>query len=215
MTTAQTTDNNATPAMSTSENGQRNFPPRFYLYHANANGTGSAIRISIAPATSESEGAFFISMAQQSGVAGQAADGTKQFARFDWMNRTTVKFGVVEVAQMLQVIRGCTNSVNGDKGLYHDSRATTTGITFARVTDPMPGYNLAFARTSKDGNNQRVRTWFFFREHEAIALEAVMGAALPVMALGVITERRGNVFENNVVPSVPMQAVAVDAPMPF
>lgn len=203
--------------MSAQENGQKNFPPRFYLYHANANNTGSAIRISVAPATPESEGAFFISMAAQSTVAGQTPEGVKQFAHFDWMNRTTVKFGVSEVAQMLQVIRGCTNSVNGDRGLYHDSRATTTGITFARVMDPMPGYNLAFSRTSKDGSNQRIRTWFFFREHEAIALEAVMGAALPVMALGIFAERRSFQFEKSADNAIVQAAAAAvgDAPMPF
>lgn len=214
MTTAQTTNNNAAPANFNQENVQRSYPPRFYLYHANANGTGSAIRISVAPATSDSEGSLFISMAQQSGVAGQTADGVKQFARFDWMNRTTVKFGVIEIAQILQVLRGCTVSVNGDKGLYHDSRATTTGITFARVQDPMPGFNLAFSRASKDGSTQRTRTWFFFREHEAIALETVMNAALPAMAIGILAERHIGHFESasQIMASDPVPA---EAPMPF
>lgn len=211
MTTAQTNSNNAAPVAPVSENTPRNYPPRFYLYHPNANGTGSALRMSMAPATSDSEGAFFISMAAQSGVAGHNTDGSRQFARFDWMNRTTVKFGVLEVAQILQVIRGCTTSVNGDKGLFHDARSTSTSITFSRVTDPNPGFNLTFCRTSKDGSNSRLRTWFFLRECEAIALEAVLNAAIPVMALGNINERRSftpdSAYSQNTQPA--------DAPVPF
>ena len=70
----------------------RAYRPRLALYHPNARGTGSAVRLELLPATDDAEGCIMLTIAGQSAVGDRRAP-TPTYARFDWENKIVVKEG--------------------------------------------------------------------------------------------------------------------------
>jgi hypothetical protein len=176
--TAQRTSDDDAPA--------RNFRPRLSFYHANGKGTGSAARFEVTPACGDRDGAIFLTLAQQKSVASGSADqGNRQHATFDWQNRVTVKLNFSDLCQMIPVLKGGAANIADGKGLYHDSRNTTTLINLTRQTDPHPGLALDVSRRGKAESDPAVRTRIVFNAAEAFGLGAALEQTLGLLAFGI------------------------------
>jgi len=167
----------------------RPYRPRLSFYHANSKGTGSAARFEIIPACGERDGVIFMTLAQQKSVAaGSDAQGNRQYATFDWQNRVTVKLNFSDLCQMLLVFRGLATTIMDGKGLYHDSRNTTTIINLTRQAEPYPGLSLDVSRRGKAEAEAAIRVRILFNGTEAFGLGTVLEQSLGVLAFGIPKE---------------------------
>jgi len=164
----------------------RTYRPRLSFYHANGKGTGSAARFEVIPACGDREGVVFLTLAQQKSVAtGSADQGNRQHATFDWMNRITVKLNFGDLCQMLLVFRGLAATIADGKGLYHDSRNSTTIINLSRQPEPYPGLALDVSRRGKAESEQAARARIVFNAAEAFGLGAALEQTLGLLAFGI------------------------------
>ena len=164
----------------------RNYRPRLSFYHANGKGTGSAAQFEVVPACGDRDGSVFLTLAQQKSVAsGSAEHGNRQHATFDWPNRVTVKLNFSDLCQMLPVFKGQAATIADGKGLYHDSRNTTTLINLTRQSEPYTGWALEVSRRGKAESESAVRTRIVFNTAEAFGLGAVLEQVLGLLAFGI------------------------------
>ena len=167
------------------------WPDRTTICHANARGTGSAIRFELHPTRGRTAGHVFIELARQRTVASAQGE-TLTFATFDWENKICCKMGLGDLAQMLMVFRGMQESAQNGKGLFHRSAKANTVIKFYHQIEPNPGYMFSVSCKPFDGELRDA--FFVFRPEEAVwfstALEAVMG----VLVFGVPVATSENVF---------------------
>jgi hypothetical protein len=193
--TDMNTDTNHAGTMQETSDGiapVRDYRPRLAFYHANGKGSGSAAKFEVVPASGDRDGAVYLTLASQKSVAtGSMDQGTRQHATFDWTNRITVKLNFGDLCQILQVFKGPLATIADGKGLYHDSRATTTFINLTRQTEPHPGWALDVSRRSKDVSEAITRTRIVFNASEAYGLGVVLEQALGVVAFGVPREMAG------------------------
>lgn len=163
----------------------RVYRPRLSFYHANGKGTGSAVRFEVVPAGGEREGVVYLTLAQQKSVAtGTVAQGNRQYATFDWANRITVKLNFGDLCQMLLVLKGQAATIAEGKGLYHDSRATTTLINVTRQTEPYAGWALEVSRRDKADAEATARVRIVFQAAEGYGLGVALEQTLGMLAFG-------------------------------
>ena len=181
------TNNSGTAQKSFDEDAQaRTYRPRLSFYHANGKGTGSAAQFEVIPACGDRDGVVFLTLAQQKSVAtGSASQGNRQHATFDWQNRVTVKLNFGDLCQMLLVFRGLATTIADGKGLYHDSRNTTTIINLTRQTEPYPGLVLEVSRRGKNEADPAARVRIAFNGAEAFGLGAALEQILSLLAFGI------------------------------
>ena len=164
----------------------RTFRPRLSFYHANGKGTGSAAQFEVIPACGDRDGVIFLTLAAQKSVAtGSASQGNRQHATFDWQNRVTVKLNFGDLCQMLLVFRGQATTIADGKGLYHDSRNTTTIINLTRQAEPYPGLLLEVSRRGKAESDPAVRVRIAFNGAESFGLGAALEQILGLLAFGI------------------------------
>ncbi len=167
----------------------RSYRPRLSFYHANGKGSGSAARFEVVPACGDRDGSIFLTLAPQKSVAtGSVEQGNRQYATFDWANRITVKLGFGDLCQMLLVFKGQAATIAEGKGLYHDSRATSTIINLTRQTEPYAGHALEVSRRGKGEAEQAARLRIVFNAAEAFGLGAALEQTLSLLAFGVPKE---------------------------
>lgn len=152
------------------------------FYHPNAKNNGFAIQFSVQHATPDRDGYVCFSIAKQTtlekpGVA----------ANFDWANKVPVKLNFIEVAELLMVLGGQSSVLAhaGKEGLFHNSPAATTSVSFKRSEDPMrPGFLLGVCRTPKADPNARQYYTFIFTPAEAIGLRFALQPQMGLIAFG-------------------------------
>ena len=169
------------------------YGPELSFYHANAKNTGVAITFRVEPATANLDGAVYFSIAKQKSVGNLNAQGPERFASFDWANKTTVKLGFLEVAEMMMVFGGQASVLThaGKEGFFHNSPSATTSVSLKRAEDPnRPGFILGVGRTPKADPNARQFHSFAFWPSEAFALRAALMAEMGLLAFGLPRERR-------------------------
>lgn len=169
------------------------YGPELSFYHANAKNTGVAITFRVEPATANLDGAVYFSIAKQKSVGNLNAQGPERFASFDWANKTTVKLGFLEVAEMMMVFGGQASVLThaGKEGFFHNSPSATTSVSLKRAEDPnRPGFILGVGRTPKADPNARQYATFAFWPAEAFALRAALMAEMGLLAFGLPRERR-------------------------
>ena len=155
------------------------------FYHPNAKGTGSAIRFTVEPATAQREGAVRMAVAKQATIA--SYDEPSSRATFDWAGACTVRFSVVETAEMLMVFGGQVSLLthNGRDGFYHNDPDSTTSVTLQRSEDPnRSGFFFGVGVTPKADPNARQYRTFCFWPSEAFALRAALLAKFGELAFG-------------------------------
>ena len=151
--------------------------PAITICHANARGTGTALRLELHPANTDSDGAILATIAPQNAM--------EPVASFDWNNSISVRFRLclMDLAKILQVFRGNYESIDDGNGLYH---RTINGFTFIQLyhrIEPIGGYVLDVAHKSNDG--ETVRLVFSMTYDEAFALAEAIDHAMLYVAFGV------------------------------
>lgn len=165
-------------------NGKTNYRPSLRLFHASAKGTGSAFRLSLRTATSQYDGAVFLSIAPQITI-GDPRGPHPIYPRFDFDTAiTTIRLDSVEVAQLMQVLRGELETVNDGKGLYHKSAMYTTRLTFRHLVEPFPSYALELFKNPHDVKEESASLSFFFTPAESFLLCELLAGILPALVFG-------------------------------
>ena len=169
--------------------------PHLEFYHPNAKGTGSALRVSIAPAEGDRDGAVFFTLATQSSVFVPAQNGAPaKFASFDWGNKLTVKFTFSEVTEIILLLAGSLPAVGqnakGD-GFFHSSSSASTIVGFRRGEDPArPGFLLDVTRTPKTNRDERKRVGLILGTIEAVGLRIALEQSMSLLAFGIPRARK-------------------------
>ena len=149
--------------------------PAITICHANARGTGTALRLELHPARTDSDGSILSTIAPQNEI--------KPVASFYWNNSISVRLCLMDLAKILQVFRGQYESINDGKGFYH---CTINGFTVVRLyhrIEPIGGYVLDVSHKSNDG--ETVRLIFSMTYDEAFALAEAIDHAMLYVAFGV------------------------------
>ena len=149
--------------------------PAITICHANARGTGTALRLELHPARTDSDGSILATIAPQNEI--------KPVASFYWNNSISVRLCLMDLAKILQVLRGNYESIDDGKGLYH---RTINGFTVVRLyhrIEPIGGYVLDVSHKSNDG--ETVRLIFSMTYDEAFALAEAIDHAMLYVAFGV------------------------------
>lgn len=169
--------------MNTTTQKQRGrFRPQFALYHPNAKGTGSAVKMDVRPAADDLEGCIMMTIASQATTAERTGTGVK-YATFDWTKAIVVKLGFSDICAFLQVFRGEMESIEEGRGLYHTSSVGCTKINLRHMIDPYAGYSLDIARNAADGAESSAR--FFFSPAEALGLSEAVCGVMSLICFGV------------------------------
>ena len=109
---------------------------------------------------------------------GEAGDKNKNtFHRFDWGNRITLRFTLVECGEILGVFRGNVESLRDGAGIIHK----TAKFTMRHMVEPLPGYEVKVV-VSKDGKDTAVSIMLTLEEGYAIG--AAIAAAMGKIAFG-------------------------------
>ena len=157
---------------------------RKVFYPPNGKGTGSALQLELHPAHEDTEGSVFLTMAPQRTVGKRMEDDTVH-PTFDWRNAVCLKLDLMDLAQILQVLRGVQESLADGKGLFHRSANGSAVIKFEHRIEPIPGYMLDVSKKPLIGDVSRV--CFFFRPAEAFACALMLEHALVYVAFGIPT----------------------------
>lgn len=150
--------------------------PATTMYHANARGTGTALRLELHQARLDVEGSILATIAPQKVQQPHVAS-------FDWDGAISVRLELLDLAKILQVFRGRYESINDGKGLYH---FTTNGCKVVRLEhriEPVGGYVLSISYRPYGG--ETVCLVFAMTDDEAFALAEAIDHAMLYVAFGV------------------------------
>lgn len=146
------------------------------IYHANAKGTGSAVRMALQPASVEAEGCIMLKIANQATVGTPRAT-PPTVSLFDWENAIDVKLDFNDLCKMMQVFRGEEEEIDYANGLYHVSKTHATKTILRHIIEPVRGYMLyvSVIPTTKDEEVKNAQILFY--PSEALGLcEAFAGS---------------------------------------
>jgi len=158
--------------------------PEFAIYHANASGTGCAIKMELHPATGEEDGYFMLKLAMQRTV-GDMRGSEKTFPTFNWEGRIMVKLGFNDICGMLQVLRGECEAIDDGKGLYHRSAKYSAKIVLRHVVAPVSAYSLEVYRTSNDRSEDDAAAHILLSSAEAYGLSVALENSIGFICFGV------------------------------
>lgn len=168
--------------------------PSFHLYHASAKGLGCAVKMELSPAQDKSEGALWISLANQIAVGGNVGSG-RVYPRFDWEKAVVIKLGFNDLCQVLQVFRGITEDIGNGKGLYHTSSRGTTRIVFRHLIEPFAGYSLEVFRSGL-GESREKKVCFVFNTSEAEGICEAIAGSMSIITFGIPSVMKSNEKSN-------------------
>lgn len=152
--------------------------PAMTMHHANAKGTGTAIRLELHPARPDADGSILATIAPQKSPTPAAP-----YASFDWDNSIAVRLGFLELAKILQVFRGQYESIDDGKGIYHRTANGCTVVRLAHRIEPVGGYVLDVSHRPNGG--ETVCMSFAMTYDEAFALSEAIGQAMLYVSFGV------------------------------
>ena len=152
--------------------------PTWTIYHPNDKGTGSALRLELHPAHDQTDGSIFAA------IAPQKTSESEPYPSMDWDKAISVKFDIIELAQILQVLRGCTESIADGKGLFHRTIKGNTVVRFVHFIEPVCGYKLDITRRPLSCEEEAAHLSFCLTQTEAFALSEVISHAMCYVAFG-------------------------------
>ena len=160
------------------------YRPNLSFYRANAKGSGAAVQMNLHPAHDDVDGCIMLTIANQLTV-GNRMGPNPTFATFDWENAMTVKLDFNDLTQILQVLRGECESVNGDKGLYHRAPCGCTSIKFRHLVDPISGYSLEVYRSKRNDGKEDSHACILFNPAEALGICEAIAGSMYLVAFGI------------------------------
>lgn len=147
------------------------------LYHPNARGTGSAVRLEprVNRDSEDRYNCFFLEMAAQQTAASH--DQPKSPATFDWEKKITTKLGFSDVCECLMVLEQHQERLGpSGKGLYH---ATAQGNTLIdlRWQAERQNYLLSLSRKRKEATSPQ-KISIAFSQAEALGIRCLLQTGL-------------------------------------
>ena len=130
-------------------------------------------------------GAIYATIARQSSL-GDRRSTPPIYPSFDWDNALKVKLDFTDLAKVLQVLRGETESIDDGKGLFHRYDDKCQVIKFRHMIEPTMGYFMEVYETSTgDGEhaNER-RTYIFLSTAEALGLSLAIEHSFAAITFG-------------------------------
>jgi len=161
------------------------YRPNLAFYHANAKGTGCAMKLALHPAHDDVDGCIMMTMAGQLTV-GDCRGPNPVYPRFDWDGRLTVKLDFSDLTRIVQVFRGERESVEDGKGLYHTTSRFTTRIALRHLVEPSSCYSLELYRSSRDGKDESSAR-IVLSDGEALGLRLAVESSFGVICFGIPT----------------------------
>ena len=161
--------------------------PALAFYHANAKGTGCAVKMTLHPATVDASGfttdGYIELTAANQMTVGNPTGPNPTFSRFDFDNAIVAHLTFDDVSRMLHVFRGECESVNDDNGIIHRNTKRLLRIRLRHIIDPVCGYSLElYAKTS--GVDEERHTNFLMSTAEALGICEAFTASMGVLAFG-------------------------------
>ena len=158
--------------------------PSLVLCHANHKGTGSAIKMELRPARigDLDSGAIYANIASQSSL-GDYTSTPPIYPRFDWDNALRIKLDFTDLAKILQVLLGETESIDDGKGLLHRYDYKCQTISFRHMIEPVCGYSLEVNETSASANERRA--CIYLSTAEALVLSFAIENSFAAIAFGI------------------------------
>ena len=158
------------------------YRPKLGFYHPNQKGTGSAVRFQLVPTDAEHDGGIILEIARQKTVGGVPS--------FDWDNKLNFMLGFIDLAKMMQVFRGETESIdplNPDRGIFHITDKHIKEMRLFHRLDPYSGYLMSVRMKEREDNvgDTMQSIDIFFNYAEALGLSCVIETTLGVIAFGV------------------------------
>ena len=130
--------------------------PRLEFYHPNARGTGCAMAMALHPADSTKNGFISVSIANQMTVGNPTGD-NPTYPTFDWENSVDVVLDFNDICVILQVLRGETESIGNDHGIFHKCKEYCQRIQLRHLIDPVCCYSFeVFEKQANGGEEKRV-----------------------------------------------------------
>lgn len=153
---------------------ERDYLPATTVYHGNYRNTGSAMALRVKAATLRQTGYMQLEIARQL----EAGDKNKNtFHRFDWGNRITLRFTLMECGEILGVFKGNAESLRDGAGIIHKAAK----FTMRHMADPIPGYEVK-AIVTKDEKDTAAA--IVLTMEEGYAIGAAIAAAMGKIAFG-------------------------------
>ena len=154
--------------------------------HPNARGTGSAVRISLYPASVTSDGfrcpgSLFVEIAPQLTIP--SADGVYTAVNFDWTRSISFSLHRDDLAHMIQVLRGMEESIDDGKGLFYRGQTSNKIVKFSHQIEPRPGYTIHASEKYASGDMKSYS--FSFTTNEAVALCLAMEQSMMYVCFGI------------------------------
>ena len=164
--------------------------PSLVLCHANGKGTGSAIKMELYPARigDPDSGAIYATIAPQS-TFGDLGSMSPVYPRFDWGNAIKVRLDFTDLAKILQVLLGETESINEGKGLFYRYADKCQVIKFRHMIEPVCGYSLEASEASTDADAQTSErnARIFLPSAEALGISLAIEHSFAAVAFGVLS----------------------------
>lgn len=149
--------------------------PAITMCHENMNGTGTALRLELHPARPFADGSILATIAQQASTTP---------ASFEWDNSISVRLCLMDLAKVLQVFRGQSESISDGKGLIHRTASGCTIFRLSHHIEPVGGYVLNVS--SRPYNGDTIFSMSFAMTYdEAFAICEAIDHAMLYVAFGV------------------------------
>lgn len=141
-------------------NEERRMKGVLSIYHPNAKGTGGALKIAIVPASEKSEGRVWMMAARQSlGAHRGFAPSYVGYPLFDLDGAICASLSPVEVAEIIRVFRGETESLIDGAGLFfkHPDGHSVV-VRMEHAIEPVPAYRFKFIHSHAKGDGEDMET---------------------------------------------------------
>lgn len=151
--------------------------PALRIYHANAKGTGSALRVELIPATATSDGRFVVGLAPQT---------EERIPHFDWPREIVVSLRFADVCELVRVFRGECESIADGKGLYIIDGGDRIRVNLRHMIEPVNAYSLEVYALLANGEERQGR--ILLTSGEALGLCLAIEQGMAAMAFGIGAE---------------------------
>lgn len=156
--------------------------PAMTMYHANAKGTGTALRLELHPARPDVDGSILATIAPQKSPTPAAP-----YPSMDWDNAIAIRLGFMDLAKILQVFRGHVESIDDGKGLFFRTAKGCKAVRLAHRIEPVCGYVLDVSHRPNSCDTVCLR--FMMTYNEAFALSEAISQAMLYVSFGVPAAR--------------------------
>ena len=156
--------------------------PCLRLYHPNGKGAGCAMVMKLRPADATQDGFIVVSFANQMTVRNMNCD-NPIYPKFDWENKVDVALDFNDLCEILQVLRGETESIREGCGIFHKYKECCQNIRLRHLIDPVCGYSFEVVEASANGEGDK-RMRMLLSPAESLGIHEAITGSMHLIAFG-------------------------------